>query len=326
MNSGFFTNKFILAPLAGITDTVYRRICRRHGADIVVSEMVSADGIKYGSKGTDQLMAFHESERPIGIQLFGSDPRCMADGAKYAVDTFKPDFIDLNSGCPVRKVIAKNGGAALMKDYRLFERIVTAMVNAVSIPVTVKIRSGWQRGEWNDTLFARIAEDCGAAAITVHPRSKTMGFSGNALWERIAMVKNAVSIPVIGNGDITDPRDAKRMFAQTGCDSVMIGRGVYGNPWIFNQCKAFLKNGEITKVNNRERYETIIAHLNQFCTVFGVDRAAKEMKKHIAWYMKGMTAASAIRNTIFRCGTVEELRIVLDDYFITGHRMTTEAG
>ena len=226
-------NGLFLAPMAGITETVFRSLCRELGADAVVSELVSAEGLLRSGKQTLRLLAFNEPERPIGVQLFGSDPGRMAAAAAWVEEHVKPDFLDLNSGCPVPKVVKRNGGAALLRNPALFEKMVTAMAKAVHTPLTVKLRSGWNTGEWVDVEFARIAEGSGAAAVFLHPRSKAMRYSGTALWERIALVKKAVSIPVVGNGDIGMPQDAFRMKRETGCDGLMIGRGSLGNPWIF---------------------------------------------------------------------------------------------
>ncbi len=308
----FRNKKLFLAPMAGITDSVFRQICQSQGADITVSEMVSSEGLYFNSKETSDLIYFMECERPIGIQLFGSNPEHLAFSAKYVEEKVNPDFIDLNAGCPVPKVVNKNGGSSLLKDSHLFERILTALVKATSIPVTVKIRSGWHKFDWVDTEFAKIAENCGVRAITVHPRSQTMGFSGHSFWERIAHVKNTVSIPVIGNGDILCAEDAKQMFQQTGCDSVMIGRGVYGNPWIFEQIKCVLKDKPVRQINITERTEMAKKHLEKFKDQFGEKRASKEMKKHLSWYIKGLPEASSIRNQICRAESYDALSAILN--------------
>ncbi len=303
----FLNNKVILAPMAGITEKVFRSLCKEQGADIVVSEMVSAEGLFYGAKATMDLMKFSECERPIGIQLFGSDPDHMARAAAFVQKHIRPDFIDLNSGCPVPKVVKKNGGSALLQNASLFQKIIKAMKKELSIPVTVKIRSGWNKLKWVDIEFAQMVQDCGAAALTVHPRSQTMGFSGHSFWERIAEVKKTVSIPVIGNGDINTPSDALKMVKETGCDSVMIGRGAYGNPWIFSQVKKAFLGKSISPIPAQDKLDMAFRHLLEFSREYGEHCALKEMKRHIAWYIKGMPGASLYRDNIFRAQTLEIL-------------------
>lgn len=299
--------------MAGITDTVFRQICKKHGADITVSEMVSADGLHYKSANTAELMNFHSCERPFGVQLFGSDPLRLARAAQFAFDTVKPDFIDLNSGCPVAKVVKRNGGAALMKEPKLFGNIIKSMAKAVPVPVTVKIRSGWNKYEWVDEELARIAQDNGAAAITLHPRSQTMMFSGHSFWERIAVVKKHVSIPVIGNGDVTDAKSALKMFDETGCDAIMIGRATYGNPWVFAEIRAALNGETYTPPSMRERLQTIIEHTSTFREIHGERRTCGEMKKHAAWYLKGYAGASVARQKIFSAGSSTEIENIVNN-------------
>lgn len=303
--------------MAGIADSVFRRLCRRNGADIVVSEMVSADGLHYGSSNTESLMAFDLSERPIGVQLFGSDPDRLAEAARFVQDRINPDFIDLNSGCPVSKVVKRNGGSALLKDRKLFEKIVRAMTDAVSIPVTVKIRSGWKKYEWVDEEFARIAEANGAAALILHPRSQTMMFTGHSFWERIGIVKKAVSIPVVGNGDIFSGEDALRMFSETGCDAVMVGRGSYGNPWIFKEIRASMEGQAYEKPSREERCATVLEHIRLFRSIHGEQRACGEMKKHSAWYLKGLPGASAARSRLNQASDSVELERIVEDVLTT---------
>jgi nifR3 family TIM-barrel protein len=275
--------------------------------------MVSAEGIHYGSKKTIDLLRFDACERPFGIQLFGADAEHLAEASRFVEEHARPDFIDLNSGCPVPKVVKKNGGSALLKDPGLFRNILTQMVKAVSIPVTVKIRSGWYKHDWVDTEFARIAEDCGVSAITIHPRSKTMGFTGHSFWERIARVKKAVSIPVIGNGDIVTPRDGLDMFAQTGCDAIMIGRATYGNPWIFRQIKELCAKKSFTPIKKEEKVTTMLFHLREFRRIHGDMRAGKEMKKYISWYLRGEPGAAGLRDRVFRAKDIEELEKVVGE-------------
>jgi len=311
-------NDLILAPMAGVADTVFRRVCRRHGADVTVSEMVSADGLHYKSGNTAALMEFDGSERPIGVQLFGSDPERLAEAARFTYERVNPDFIDLNSGCPVAKVVRRNGGAALLRDKALFGRIVSAMARAVPIPVTVKIRSGWSLHEWVDVEFARIAEDSGAAAVTLHPRSQTMMFTGHSFWERIAAVKNAVSIPVIGNGDVVDAESALKMIAETGCDAVMVGRASMGNPWVFAEIKAALNGEPYAPPSPPERRDAILAHIREFREAHGEYHANCEMKKCAAWYIKGVPGASAARSRIFAAGSAAEIEAVVEEFFEGG--------
>jgi len=314
----FSGRKLWLAPLAGIADTVFRSICRQHGADIVVSEMVSADGLFYRSEPTEGLVRFSESERPIGIQLFGSDPEKLAYAAKWVEEHVHPDFIDLNSGCPVPKVIRKNGGAALLRDPAAYIACVHALMRAVRIPVTIKIRSGWDHDHYVDVEYARIAEKEGAAALILHPRTRSMGFSGHSMWERIALVKRSVSIPVIGNGDVRTPQDAAEMYAQTGCDGIMIGRAAMGNPWLFGQIKDALAGNPVTPVSTEQRVRMALEHLRLFREKWGEERAAAEMKKQIAWYCKGVPGVGAMRGRIFQTRTTVELeeicgRLAVDD-------------
>ncbi len=310
-----FTNKQIIAaPLAGITDTVFRRLCRNNGADIVYSEMVSAEGIVHGAKNTSELLSFSELERPIGIQLFGVKPESLAYAVRYIEDCVQPDFIDLNCGCPVPKVVKKNGGAGLLRDPIAFRKIVSAMIRAAQVPITVKLRSGWNEHEWVDTEFAGIAEDCGVAAIALHPRSKTMMFGKSAYWDRIAEIKQRLSIPVIGNGDIRTGEDAVRMFGQTGCDSVMVGRACMGNPWIFGLIRAALDGASRPLPAMEDRLSTARNHVCMYREEYGEYRAAKEMKKHVAWYLKGIPGSAEARKNVFTAHTTAQLEDLLQSF------------
>jgi tRNA-dihydrouridine synthase B len=312
----FAGKNVILAPLAGISESVFRSMCRDCGADMVVSEMVSAEGIRHHGANTTALLAFEEHERPVGIQLFGADPAALAYATRYVEEHARPDFIDLNSGCPVPKVVKKNGGSALLRDLPLFSRILESMVRAARrIPVTVKLRSGWFEHRWTDIEFARAAQDAGVSAITLHPRSRTMGFSGRAYWDRIAEVAQAVSIPVIGNGDIESAQDARAMFEQTGCDSVMIGRGALGNPWLFAQIKQALAGNHIEPYTKAMRYTLCRRHIQRYRARHGETAAAKEMKKHCAWYTRGLPAAAGLRREFFAASTSDDLINILDRYF-----------
>ncbi len=301
--------------MAGITETVFRRLCKRAGADIVVSEMVSAEGVCRGTKRSAAFLRFEDVERPLGIQLFGASPERLAAAARHVEESAKPDFIELNCGCPVPKVVRRNGGCALLRNPSLYTAILSAMVKAVNTPVTVKIRSGWHEQEWVDVQFARIAQDCGVSAVTLHPRSKTMGFGGHALWERIAEVKHAVDIPVIGSGDVTCGDKAADMFAETGCDAVMIGRAALGNPWIFADARKRIHGAHAPSLSPQERKAIVMQHIHEYRETYGEHRASREMKKHVAWYFKGMTGVSRLRRRVFTAHSSFELEELVEEYF-----------
>ncbi len=303
----FEKKKIWLAPLAGVTEPIFRQICRDHGADVVVTEMVSAEGLRFGAEATRDLARFAETERPIGVQLFGSDPRSLGEAAAWTGEHTRPDFIDLNAGCPVPKVVKKNGGSSLLRDPVRFRDILTSMVRATSVPITVKIRSGWTVGEWVDVELAKIAEDCGVRAIAVHPRSRSMGFSGHSYWERIAKVKKSVSVPVIGNGDIRNGTDALTMLEQTGCDCIMVGRAAQGNPWIFSEIRAALEGTRYVPPDIGTRCEMIRSHVSEYAARYGERRAGAEMKKQICWYIKGHPGASQLRSRVFKADSSAEL-------------------
>ncbi len=308
-----FKNKVYLAPMAGVSEPVYRKLCREFGADIVVTEMVSSEGLLHNSQKTLDIGMIGEDERPVGVQLFGSDPEKLAQSVKIIEDKSNPDFIDLNCGCPVPKVVKKNGGSSLLRDPKLFGEILEAMVKAASIPITVKIRSGWVVDDWVDVELAKIAESVGVSAIAIHPRSRSMGYTGNAFWDRIKAVKEAVSdIVVVGNGDITTAQDAKRMFEETGCDSIMLARATYGNPWIFKQIKQILAGEPVEEISLAEKMKTAYHHYSLYEEAYDEVKALKEMKKNLAWYFKGFPRAAELRNETFRSETRKELLSVID--------------
>lgn len=308
-------NNVILAPMAGVTDLPFRLLCREMGAGLVCMEMVSAKAIYYHNKNTDSLLELHPGELPASLQLFGSDPEILAEMAAKVQD--RPySFIDLNMGCPVPKVVNNGEGSALMKNPALVEKILTAMVKAVRKPVTVKIRKGFSEENVNAVEIARIAESCGVAAIAVHGRTREQYYSGKADWDIIRRVKEAVRIPVIGNGDVDSPQRAAALLEETGCDGVMIGRAAQGNPWIFREVTAYLERGErIPKPTNAEKRELILRHARMELQYKGEYTAVREMRRHLSWYTFGMPNSARFRQTINAMETMEELQASLDVIF-----------
>lgn len=296
-----------LAPMAGVADKAFREICVDFGAGYVVSEMVSSKGLQHHDRKSAELMELSPAERPAGIQLFGDEPHTMAEAAKRALE-FGPDIIDINMGCPAPKVNSSGGGASLMKDPVLCGRIVEAVTAAVSVPVTVKIRKGWDDGHINGIEVAKICEAAGAAAITIHGRTRAQMYAPSADWNYIARVKQAVRVPVIGNGDIVTPGDAARMLEETGCDMVMIGRGACGNPWIFSRTRAWLEEERIVpEPSAAERMRIMCKHIQRLCADHGENRGMREARKHAAWYVRGLRGASGFRRDAGTLSTLEEL-------------------
>ena len=283
-------NPIVLAPMAGVSDNAFRRIAKEMGAGLVVAEMVSDKAIFYGSQKTIDMLYMQEEERPISQQIFGSDVESFVYAAKYIEKNMHPDIIDINMGCPVPKVATKaQAGSALLKNPNKVYEIVKAVVENVNVPVTVKIRSGWDEKSINAVEIAKIVEQAGASAITVHPRTRSQGYSGKANWDIIKQVKENVKIPVIGNGDIKTCYDAKRMLEETKCDAVMIGRGLLGNPWLIKECLDYLDNKEIKEVTINERLEMVLKHFN-YLLEFKPERIAiLEMRTHITHYLKNIS-------------------------------------
>lgn len=309
--------KTVLAPMAGVADSAFRILAREAGAALVYSELVSAEGLIRCSGKTRELMRFTPGERPIGIQLFGSRPEAMAEAVKH-VELFAPDLIDLNFGCPVKKVIKHGAGAAVLKDLNRLRGIVHAVVKEAHCPVTVKIRTGWDHASIVAVEAAQICEEEGAAAVAVHGRTRSMLYSGRADWDLIRDVKASVRIPVFGNGDVFTADDARRMLDQTGCDAVMIGRGAMGRPWIFRQVRHYLKTGERTSEPSRaERIQICLRHLDLAIRQKGEAKAVREMRKQFAWYIKGMPGASRLRAELVHMHTREEVRARFAAYLTT---------
>lgn len=302
-------NPFFLAPLAGITDASMRKICKEMGAALVFSEMVSAKGLWYGDKNTDRLLYARKEEAPFGVQIFGHEPDIMAYAARQ-IDKHSCDIIDINMGCPVPKVVKNGEGSALLKNPDLIYDIVSAVVKNTDKPVTVKIRIGWDSNSINAVEVAHAISAAGASAISVHGRTREQYYSGKADWSYIAKVKNAVDIPVVGNGDVVDGKTAIEMLSQTGCDFVMIGRGALGNPWIFREAIAAWKDQPLPeKPSKEEKKQMMLAHLQDLADLKGETVAIREMRKHVGWYIKGLPGAAALRG---RINQITEMNCLID--------------
>ena len=305
-----------LAPMAGVSEAPFRRICRSFGADVVVSEFLSCEGLRRGAKSVHDGAYFTEPERPLGIQLYGSDPEGMAEAAALVTRHYAPDFVDINFGCPVKKVVRRNGGSGCLKDLGLVESIIRAVRSATHLPVTVKIRSGWDEASRDPVSIALRCQDAGAQVITLHPRTRTDMFSGRARWEEIARVVNAVDVPVIGNGDITRPDDSYRMWRETGCAGVMIARGSFGNPWIFQQARALIEGRTPHPAPGAaERFAVALRHAKLAIEIQGDDRqTAIEFRKHLGWYVKSLPGASDLRRRLHQVEAMAEVERVFVDY------------
>lgn len=306
-------NNVILAPMAGVTDLPYRLICREQGCGLVCMEMVSAKAVLYKNKNTKELLQVEPGERPVSLQLFGSDPDILSTIAGQ-LEEGPYDIFDINMGCPVPKIVKNGEGSALMKNPKLVEEILTAMVKTLKKPVTVKIRKGFDENSVNAVEIAKIAESCGVAAVAVHGRTREQYYSGKADWDIIRQVKEAVSIPVIGNGDVFTPEDAKKMTEETGCDGIMVARGAKGNPWIFKQITAYLETGEkLPRPSKEEVKEMILRHGRMMMAFKGETAGMREMRKHVAWYTAGYPNSAALRNDINMVSTMEELAVLIGE-------------
>lgn len=309
----------VLAPMAGISNSAYRRIIKEMGADLIYAEMVSDKAVTFENAKTMDLLKMTDYERPIAQQIFGSDKDSFVQAAKKIEEEMHPDIIDINMGCPVPKVAVRaQAGSALLKNPEKIREIVEAVVEAVDVPVTVKIRSGWDSEHINAVEVAKICEKAGASAIAVHGRTRAQGYSGKADWSIIKAVKEAVSIPVIGNGDVTSPELAKKMLDETGCDAVMIGRGVLGNPWLIREIKEFLETNEvITRPSFRDKIAMIKRHYELLLEDKPEKLALLEIRSHAIWYLKGMPKSAEIKNAICSCKSSEEIFKILEEYAST---------
>jgi tRNA-dihydrouridine synthase B len=305
-----------LAPQAGVSESPFRRLCRDFGADVVVSEFVSAEGIRRHDRRTHTYLRFHDEERPIGIQIFGADPAAMAEAAALVEEVYAPDFLDINFVCPVKKVVSRNGGSGCLRDLPLVQSIIRAVKGAISIPTTVKVRSGWSEEQRNPVEIALRCQDAGAEALTLHARTRTQMYSGTANWDEIAAVVEALDIPVIGNGDVWSGVDAKRMRDHTGCAGIMIARGSHGAPWIFRAARAALDGRPVpADPTVDERFATVIEHA-RLAIAWETDeeKAMVEFRKHLGWYTKGLPNGRTLRTELFAVTRLDEAERLLEGY------------
>ena len=305
-----------LAPMAGVSESPFRRLCRGHGADVVITEFLSAEGIRRENEATLSKLRFEPSERPIGVQIFGADPVAMGEAATLVTDVFQPEFIDINFGCPVKKVVKRNGGSGCLKDLGLVQDVIRAVARSTHLPVTVKIRSGWSEEMRDPVTIALRCQDAGARVLTLHPRTRAQMYSGSACWDEIAAVTAALDIPVLGNGDIKTPADAVRMYTETQCTGIMIARGSFGQPWVFNQVRAMLDGTPVPPDPTvEERFEVALTHARMAQSYEHDPRgAAIEFRKHLGWYAKGLPGSAELRKKLHAVTSLGEVEGIFGDY------------
>jgi len=297
-----------LAPMAGVSEPPFRLLCRSFGADVLVSEFLSSEGLRRGVKNVHDGAFFTAKERPIGIQLYGAQPAAMAEAAGLVTEHYQPNFVDINFGCPVKKVVSRNGGSGCLQDLGLVQRIVRAVRSATHLPVTVKIRSGWDEATRNPVEIGLRCQEAGAQVLTLHPRTRAQHYRGSARWDEIASVADALEIPVVGNGDIRTAADAVRMWRETGCAGVMIARGSFGNPWIFQQARALIdQKRPRPNPGAAERFAVALWHAQLQLSIKGDDRrTAVEFRKHLGWYTKGLPGAAELRSRLHQVETMAD--------------------
>ena len=307
-----------LAPQAGVSEAPFRRLCRDFGADVVVSEFVSADGLCRGNEKTHKYLRFDDGERPIGIQIFGSDPAMMADAAALVSEVYAPDFVDINFGCPVKKVVKRNGGSGCLRSPGLVGRITRAVVEATRLPVTAKTRSGFDESGRDPVRIGLEIQEAGARMVTLHPRTRADMYGGSARWEEIRALVEALEIPVVGNGDIRTGEDARRMWDETGCHGIMVARGTHGAPWLFTQARAALEGRPIPDSPDfSERFRICLQHARNAIDYGGEPRrAVVEFRKHLGWYTKGIPGGKRLREELFQVTTLEETEGILSGYLV----------
>jgi nifR3 family TIM-barrel protein len=307
-----------LAPMAGVSESPFRRLCHAHGADVVVTEFLSAEGIRRENEATISKLRFSPDEHPIGVQIFGADPAAMADAAALVTDLFMPDFVDINFGCPVKKVVRRNGGSGCLRDLALVQEIIRAVSRATPLPVTCKIRSGWSEEMRDPVGIALRCQDAGARVLALHARTRTQMYTGQANWDEIAKVAEALDIPVLGNGDIKTAADAKRMLDHTRADGIMLGRGSYGQPWVFKQARALFEGQPMPETPGvHERFAVALDHA-RLVQDYEVDAigAALEFRKHLGWYVKGLPNSADLRKLLHQVRDFSEVEAIFSNYLL----------